>query len=96
MELSKELKAKFARIIFNSPGYEKKEIEELNDDELETIRSVYAQKIAYETVHVLPCRWMEKLTHMKRMSSATTETKEFQVVARVCAVAITQRKILFT
>lgn len=56
MELSKELKAKFARIIFNSPGYEKKEIEELNDDELETIRSVYAQKIAYETVHVLPCR----------------------------------------
>lgn len=50
MNLSNEEKLKFSNIMFKSEGRERDEISRLNDDELLKLKSLYAQKIAYDTV----------------------------------------------
>lgn len=52
MNLSNEEKLKFAHIMFRSEGRERTEIDKLNEDELVKIKTLYAQKIAYDAVPV--------------------------------------------
>lgn len=50
MDLNNEQKLKFSTIMFKSQGRESQEIGKLNNEEVSKLRSIYAQKIAYDTV----------------------------------------------
>lgn len=50
MHLSNEEKLKFSNIMFKSEGREQQEINNLSEEEIAKLKSLYAQKIAYDTV----------------------------------------------
>lgn len=47
MRLTNDEKDKYARIIFESFGKRKKVIDSCDENQLEVLRSIYAQKIAF-------------------------------------------------
>lgn len=52
-DLSKEEKMRYSSIMYGGNYNSHREVEELDDQEKDKLKSIYAQKIAYDTVIIL-------------------------------------------
>lgn len=83
-QLSAEEQLKFSNIMFQSEGREQQEIQNLSPQEKSKLKSLYAQKIAYDTVYTNILIQANAGMHPTGVESQYNKTSAPGIISTVC------------